>query len=116
MRFIFVLGLILTICRCTNNSEEKVRIVLNKETVSCGDTLIARLYVKHDPSVAPEFHIVSNKDTFNLPPENLDYKNWIYKYIGRSEGIREFSGYVDYIDIKLRKTRSYFKIKFTVTN
>ena len=114
MKLQYYIVIFLALTFCSNPSHEKVKVTIDKEILALGDTITIRLYVPFNKSIAPSFHIIIDKDTFNVAleePENLNAK---FKYVARSIGSKELDGYVTFLDNNKIKQTSFFKIRFLV--
>jgi hypothetical protein len=104
--------LLLLLLSCNNN--HGLRIVVNKETVFPGDTFIARIYVNHNDSIAPEYFIIRASDTIQFTPDPSDNYCGIYRAGFHKIGKKSIDGFVKFYDTKGKWQTEDFKIKFEV--
>jgi hypothetical protein len=104
--------LLLLLVSC--NSNYGLRIVVNKETVFPGDTFIARIYVNHNDSIAPEYFIIKSSDTIQFTPDPSDNYCGIYRAGFHKIGKKSINGFVKFYDTNDKWQIKDFKIKFEV--
>ena len=110
-RFITIL-LILLLFSCAKNSNE-VQIITSKEKVKFNEIFSAKLSVDYDERVLPDFFIIIDKDTFLLPfDKEGEYAS--FNAIASIKGKNKYCGFVEYFDKSGKKSKSEFKISFTV--
>jgi hypothetical protein len=86
---------------------------MNKQLISANDTFRAHICLgNYEITHLPEYFIAFKKDTFRL---EMDYSNCgIFKSKGEKIGKKQYQGFVDYYDIKGKKIRENFTIKYEI--
>ena len=104
--------LLLLLIACNNN--HGLRIVVNKETVCPGDTFIARIYVNHNDSIAPQYFIVRESDTIQFESDPSDNYCGIFRAGSHKIGKKSFNGFVKFLDREDKRQIVEFKLRFEV--
>jgi hypothetical protein len=89
-KLIFLILLIMI--SCTN--KKNVEIKLDNEVVLTGETITARLYVKHDNSILPAYYILTDYDTSRVPIDEKDNQCGVYRARFISMGTKNITGFV----------------------
>jgi hypothetical protein len=110
---IFFLSIIIMVfsLSCKN---ENFKIIVNKNQVFSGEMYVARIYVSHNDSIAPQYFIIRNSDTIQFAPDPRDNYCGIYRATFHRIGDKEIIGFVKYLDTKRRWQIKNFKLKFNV--
>jgi hypothetical protein len=94
--------------------KNQVEIKLDKKIVLTGETVTARLYVKHVNSIIPAFYILYGLDTARIPIDENDKQCGVYKAAFRSMGIKKISGFVIFTNDMNKKDTINYKFEFEV--
>jgi len=106
---------LLTIAGCIQTSSNPVRVVLDKDEVHRGEPVTVRLYVAHNDSIAPAFHlVVRQNDTLNIPIDENDNDCGVIQIVGRNLGINEYNGFVEILDPSNEIKTYNYTIRFKV--
>ena len=113
MKTIVLFSILLLLFSSCNN-KHGLRIEVNKETVCPGDTFIARIYVNHNDSIAPEYFIIRESDTIQFEPDPSDNYCGIYRAGFHKIGKKSVDGIVKFLDRQNKSQIVGFKLKFEV--
>jgi hypothetical protein len=114
MRYNLLIISFLVLIGCSTNDTDKVKIVLDKSFVKEGETITARLYVDHNDSICPLFHIIRGLDTTLIPTDEMDRNCGVFKAAGRNPGEKEYIGFVDLLDKKKIRRTYHYSIRYEV--
>ena len=109
----FISGFLL-LMSCT--TKEDIKILTNKDIVSAGEMYIARIYVDHTDSVAPEYFIIKESDTIQFNPDPADNYCGLYRAIFQKPGKKTVYGFVDFLDKRNKWQIEKFILEFEVTS
>jgi hypothetical protein len=110
--FVLFSILLLHLSSCNNNHD--LSIVVNKEIVCPGDTFIARIYVNHNDSIAPEYFIIRESDTIQFTPDPSENYCGVYRAGFHKIGKKSVNGIVKFLDRQGKHQIIEFRLKFEV--
>ena len=80
-----------------------------------GEVVTARLYVVHNDSIAPAFHLISHdNDTLNIPTDENDNYCGVIQIVGRDFGLNEYQGFVEILDLNNKRRTYNYTIRFKI--
>jgi|WetSurMetagenome_2_1015567.scaffolds.fasta_scaffold366078_1 hypothetical protein len=111
MKKLLILSLIIVVS-CTNKN--KVEIKLDKEIFLTGETITARIYIKHNNSILPVFHILTDYDTARIPVDSSDNQCGVYRARFKSTGTKKVSGFVIFTNEQNKIDTLNYQFEFKV--
>ncbi len=97
---------------CYNNNTDSIQVITEKDTVFNDEIFMAKLKVNHLESILPVAYTIINGDTFYFP-YNEKEKCITIQITDNENGKRELNGIIEYINIKRKKIKKKFTIRYT---